>query len=259
MRINSTGFTHRGGTRDHNEDAFLEFRELNVWVVADGMGGYQAGDVASQLICDTVDSEIRQLEKGKLTPLKITDALKKANQKIRLYGKQFLDDQTVGSTVVSLMINEGEFHLFWVGDSRCYLLRDGQLRQLSRDHSQVADMVEEGVITEDQAESHPLAHVITRAVGVDEDLEVDSLSGPLQEGDVFLLCSDGISKEFKTLELESFIREGKLDEASMAIMHAALVKKSKDNITCILVKVENDCYPVSALNQNDDVTVPVFR
>lgn len=259
MRIISTGFTHRGGTRDHNEDAYLEASEAQVWVVADGMGGYQAGDIASQLICDTVNAHIRNTSVGSLTPQIISQSLVDANKKIRDYREQFLNNETVGSTVVTLMISGSHYYISWVGDSRCYLLRNNQLQQLSKDHSQVADMVEKGLISADKAEQHPLANVITRAVGVDKSLQIDTISGVIETGDIFLLCSDGISKEFPNNELLSFIAGGDLEESSQAIMHSALVKKSKDNITCILVKAEEDWYSDGLRDQsNDDATVPLF-
>ncbi|WP_115719855.1 PP2C family protein-serine/threonine phosphatase [Gallaecimonas mangrovi] len=258
MRYISSGFTHRGGTRNHNEDAYLDVTEQGIWLVADGMGGYQAGDVASQLICDTVDSEIRKRDLGKFTVNDLEKALLLSNKKIRDYGARFLDDQTIGSTVVALMTVANHFHLFWVGDSRCYLARDGQLKQISRDHSQVAEMVEQGLLDEAEAESHPLAHVITRAVGVDDELTPEYLSGEVKEGDIFLICSDGISKEFNQQELNAFLSLGELEEAGMAIMHSALVKKSKDNITCVLVKAQQDCYANFSSENGDDVTIPIY-
>lgn len=258
MRYLSSGFTHRGGTRNHNEDAYLDVGDRGIWVVADGMGGYQAGDVASQLICDTVDSEIRKKDSGKFSVNDLESALLLSNQKIRDYGIRFLDDQTVGSTVVALMMQGWQFHLFWVGDSRCYLAREGRIRQLSKDHSQVAEMVEQGLLDEAEAESHPLSHVITRAVGVDDELRPDYLSGEVKEGDIFLICSDGISKEFNQEELNAFLSVGELEDAGRAIMHSALVKKSKDNITCILVKAELDCYAGFSGENGDDVTIPIY-
>jgi len=256
MNFLSTSFTHRGGVREHNEDAFLENPEVGVWVVADGMGGYQAGDVASQLTCDAVAREIDRVGKD-MSVYGLQDALCQANDQIRHYGTEVLSGQTLGSTVVALMVQGGRYHLFWAGDSRCYRVREGNITQVSRDHSQVADMVEQGLLEPSEAESHPLSHVITRALGVDDNISLDYLSGDARAGDMFLLCSDGVSKEFSTEELGGFVGDGQIEDANLAIMHSALVNKCSDNITCIIVNVREDCYLSAQLNQAEDATVPV--
>ena len=150
MQADSIAFSHRGGIRDHNEDAFVEFADSGLWLVADGMGGYRAGDVASQLICDTVTSARRRHD-GMLGKVELEQAIQQANRRIRQYGQEKLAGQTLGSTVVALLIENEQYHLFWAGDSRCYLVRNGELVQLSRDHSQVADMVDQGILDEQEA------------------------------------------------------------------------------------------------------------
>lgn len=259
MQLRSNAFTHRGGTRKHNEDAFLDEPETGVWVVADGMGGYQAGDVASRLTCETVAEEVRRAPGG-LSAEVLEQALKLANQRIRAYGAETLAGQTLGSTVVALLIQESRYHLFWAGDSRCYLSRQNAISQLSRDHSQVAEMVEQGVLQPSEAERHPLAHVITRALGVDDRILLDYRTGTIREGDIFMLCSDGVSKEFSEAELAAFVGGGEIEEANLAIMHSALVKECNDNITCIIVNVNEGCYSAAISPQTEDPTVPVcFR
>ncbi|MCH8498323.1 MAG: protein phosphatase 2C domain-containing protein [Marinobacter sp.] len=255
MNFRSTGFTHRGGVRAHNEDAYFESPESGVWVVADGMGGYQAGDVASQMVCDTVAGELRRLD-ADVSVSGLEQALQLANQRIRTYGQQNLEGKTLGCTVVALLIHDGVYHLLWAGDSRCYLARRGQVQQLSRDHSQVADMVDQGLLSPEEADKHPLAHVITRALGVEDDIALDYRTGHTQPGDQFLLCSDGVSKEFSEEEFAGFFSDGNIEDASLAIMHAALVNKCSDNITCIIVNLEQGCYIGSQSNIADDVTVP---
>lgn len=256
MQTQTSSFSHRGGIREHNEDACLDLSGNGLWLVADGMGGYQAGDVASQLICDTVTSEQRR-HGGILNRSSLQQALLLANQRIRQYGTDCLSGQTLGSTVVALLVESGYYHLFWAGDSRCYRVRDQQLEQLSTDHSQVAELVQQGAISPEEAELHPLAHVITRALGVDEPLELDYRSGEVRPGDCFMLCSDGVSKELSADQLQGFLSGGPIDEVCQAMMHSLLIKGCNDNITCIIVKVLEGCYSPRDSAGRDDYTIPV--
>ncbi|WP_404365744.1 PP2C family protein-serine/threonine phosphatase [Marinobacter sp.] len=256
MSFRTASFTHRGGVRKHNEDALLDATEAGVWVVADGMGGYQAGDVASQLACDTVAGELRRAG-NLISPADLERALCEANSRIRQYGRESLDNQTLGSTVVALFIEGDRYHLFWAGDSRCYVIRKREVEQISRDHSQVAEMVDRGILQASEAERHPLAHVITRALGVDDTVALDYRTGPVARGDTFLLCSDGVSKEFSHANLAGFLRDGEIEEAGQAIMHSALVNKCNDNISCIIVNVGGHCYSSPALDNTEDMTVPI--
>ena len=256
MQAQSVAFTHRGAVRAHNEDAFVDFSDSGLWLVADGMGGYRAGDVASQLICDTVTSARRRHD-GMLGKVELEQAIQQANQRIRQFGREELAGQTLGSTVVALLIEDHTYHLFWAGDSRCYRLRNNEVTQLSRDHSQVADMVEQGLLDEHEAERHPLAHVITRALGVDDVLTLDYRSGQVEPGDYFMLCSDGVSKELNAAEIGGFLSGGPIDDVSQAMMHSLLIKKCNDNITCIIVKVPDRCYSPGDVTGGDDETIPM--
>lgn len=259
VNLQSSAFSHCGGVREYNEDAFLELAASGIWLVADGMGGYQAGDVASQLICDTVTGE-QQRQGGILDKPALERALLLANRRIRQYGEESLAGQTLGSTVVALMVEPFRYHLFWAGDSRCYRIRDGEVTQLSVDHSQVAEMVAQGLIAAEDAESHPLAHVITRALGVDDGLVLDYQTGQIEPGDRFMLCSDGVSKELNLEELQGFLTREPIEEVSQAMMHSLLINKCNDNITCIIVKVPEDCYSSESSAGRDDHTIPVnFR
>ena len=258
MAFRSASFTHKGGTREHNEDALLDAPLAGVWVVADGMGGHQAGDVASQMTCDIVARQVARQGKA-LSVDGLRTALEDANARIRDYARDALDSQTVGATVIALRIVEGRYHLLWAGDSRCYRLRDGNLVQISRDHSQVADLLDQGLIRPEEVEGHPLAHVITRALGVDDELNLDYATGETRPGDLFLLCSDGVSNEFGTGDLEGFLGDGQIQDATHAIMYSALVNKCGDNITCIIVNVDEDGYDPQQFraDYDTDATVPV--
>lgn len=250
---------HPGQVRPYNEDAILDMHEHGVWVVADGMGGHSAGDVASQMVVDAVQSYVEQTDRNRLCIDGLRRALLEANDQVYNYSQQHLDGKTVGSTVVLLQIQDGFFHCLWVGDSRMYMMRGQGLQRKTRDHSQVMDMVQQGLIDESEAESHPLANVITRAIGVSDEVRVDQVSGQLLAGDQFLLCSDGLTKELTDMELAKCMLAQSVSDAGLALMHSALVKGARDNVSCVLVKVSaSDPHTdEEGVPPNDD-TIPVF-
>lgn len=256
MPLSSHAQTHRGTVRKINEDAFLELPQLGIWVVADGMGGHAAGDVASQLVIDTIQQAVEHCTMDQLDIDTLKNALQESNQKLQRMSETQFSGNVVGSTVVVLWVNDNHYSLLWVGDSRGYLLRDNKLQQITKDHSQVNDMVDEGILRKEEAESHPLANVITRAVGVDAKLDVDVITEELKLGDVLLLCSDGLNKEVSDIEIEKALQPGNIIDAGMALMHASLVRNARDNVTCIIVK--NNLVESSAIYDNDDATIPVF-
>jgi serine/threonine protein phosphatase PrpC len=244
--------THKGLVRKLNEDACLDLADSGVWVVADGMGGHAAGDVASQLVVDTVRVAVQRSNQPSVQLL--TEALQQANSELCRYSEQHLQGNTAGSTVVVLLIDKFYYHLLWAGDSRGYLLRNNQLRQITRDHSQVNEMVEQGLLHQNEAEQHELANVITRAVGVDTAVTIDVVSGAWQPGDLFLLCSDGLNKELTDQEICQYLAHNNIAEASRALLHSTLVAGARDNVTCILVKVDNQAGDVN----EKDKTIPVY-
>lgn len=249
--------SHAGKVRPYNEDAMLELCQQGVWVVADGMGGHSAGDIASQMVIDAVQQYVENTPKLSQNIDGLKQCLISVNRKILSYSTRYLDGKTAGSTVVVLMIRDGFFHCLWAGDSRIYLLRHRNLRRKTRDHSQVMDMVEQGLIEESQAESHPLSNVITRAVGVSVNFQVDQVSGELLPGDQFLLCSDGLTKELNDHEIAVCMQAENVADSGLALMHSALVKGANDNVTCVVVKV-NDTADSKQKDYCADDTIPVF-
>lgn len=244
--------THKGLVRKINEDACLDMAESGVWAVADGMGGHSAGDIASQLVVDTLRNSVSKSNSASVQSL--TEALHQANAELYRYSAQQLDGSTAGSTVVVLLIDKLHYHLLWAGDSRGYLLRNGRLRQITRDHSQVNDMVDEGLLSSVDAENHALANVITRAVGVEEHIVIDVISGVWQPGDLFLLCSDGLNKELEDDEIGQYLQHTNLAEANRALLHSTLVAGARDNVTCVIVKVSDDLTNVNY----KDKTIPLY-
>ncbi len=247
--------THSGKVRPYNEDALLEMSEAGLWVVADGMGGHSAGDIASQMLVDRIARHIKDSKTTNIDELRTV--VQQANKEIFDYAQAHLEGKTMGTTLVLLFMQDGYFHCLWVGDSRIYQLREGRFSQKTRDHSQVMDLVEQGLLAFEDAESHPLANVITRAIGVDEVVTIDQVSGQLADGDQFLLCSDGLSKELTNDEMHKTLHADSVNQAGLALMHSALVRGASDNVTCALIKA---CCERSELDgrTQDDATIPVF-
>lgn len=237
MSVTSHGQSHKGLVRQLNEDACLLLPEYGVWVVADGMGGHAAGDVASQLVISTIRDEVVKTEQVK--PETICSALEQANQKVVEYCQQHNQGELGGSTVVVLLFYHQQYHVFWLGDSRLYLLRNNELRQVTRDHSQVNELIDQGLIAAEEAETHELANVITRAVGVQGQVSVAALSGAIEAGDLFLLCTDGLNKELSDDEIQSYLHHHDIEAANRALIHMSLVAGARDNVTCVLVKVNS--------------------
>ncbi|MGR5126488.1 PP2C family protein-serine/threonine phosphatase [Photobacterium swingsii] len=252
--------SHPGKVRTYNEDACLAMQKEGVWVVADGMGGHTAGDIASQMLVDIIEQKVSSIGQPFLIVEHLHEALTEANTRIYQYGYHDLAKSIMGTTAIVLFVKDAQFHCLWVGDSRLYLYRNGQLIQQSRDHSQVMEMVEKGLLNVDEAEQHPMANVITRAVGVDEKIDIDQLSGSLQSGDQFLLCSDGLTKELTEHEMTACFQATSVNEVGQALIHSALVRGASDNVTCAVVKAAHHTASEYHLPPSySDATVPVFN
>ena len=181
MAFECVSRTHVGLRRKVNEDSLLVRTDRGLWAVADGMGGHDAGDVASAKVAEALLRLPIVYGLDNLVESAIA-ALKRVNQELIALAGSDEAQRTIGSTVVGLAIADGQFRCFWAGDSRAYRIRDGQIVQLTRDHSLVQDLVDAGMLDPDEADNHPNANVITRAVGVAEELRVDTVSGDAQAG-----------------------------------------------------------------------------
>jgi serine/threonine-protein phosphatase Stp1 len=199
------------------------------------MGGHEAGEIASA----TVTDHIKALTANE-NVVDMLDAVEKsimaANQQLMDKADSYDSQRVPGSTVVVLIINGDKGAIVWAGDSRIYRRRDNQITQLTRDHSHVQDLVEQGVILESEAESHPMANVITRAVGISEPLELESQWIDVRADDQFLLCSDGLSRLVTNEELQSMMANKDSEEVTQSLLHTALVRGARDNVTLICVK-----------------------
>lgn len=186
LSITGAGLTHRGTVRERNEDAILTDPTGSLWAVADGLGGHGFGDLASAMVIDALST----IPDGGDPAQSLVARLRAANAAIH---RQAQVTGTMGATVVALMIARGIGHVAWAGDSRAYLWRRGRLRLLTSDHSVVQDMVANGALTPEAARDHPEAHVVTRAIGAEPEVEIDLATVRLTGGDRLLLCSDGLT------------------------------------------------------------------
>ncbi len=229
------GMTNTGRVRDHNEDSFMTRPESGVWVVADGMGGHDAGDFASQTITAEMDSVGMPISAGDLQA-RFMERLNRAHARIQEHSVS-LGGSTVGATLVGLLIYEDMYACIWSGDSRIYRMRDGILEQQTRDHTEVRELFEAGLITAEEAEHWPRKNVITRAIGVSAEPNCDVVSDGLQEGDMFLLCSDGLTEHNSDDDLARILSSAaSAQEACDALIAQTLERGARDNVTAVVVR-----------------------
>lgn len=232
---NSFARTDVGVVREVNEDSILAKPEIGLWAVADGMGGHMVGDIASSKIVAALDEVAPQAMLSDYVDA-VEDALLDVNEKMLEYAQIMFDAGTMGSTLVALVIKERVGACLWVGDSRLYRFRNQQLQQISRDHSQVEEMIEMGLLTKEAAEDYPHKNVITRAVGVEDSLYVDISLFTTQIGDIFLLCSDGLYNSVSNEDLlEAFAIR---DPESMVtqLVNKSIANGAPDNVSVIVVQ-----------------------
>jgi serine/threonine protein phosphatase PrpC len=234
LTFTSAGRSHKGAVRALNEDAILDRSDTGLWAVADGMGGHKAGDVASQSIVDEL-TRVSESEDCQELVNNVQAGLRNVNKALYEEGSAVSDDMTMGSTVVALIADGELFAVVWAGDSRLYLLRDQNLRQITRDHSYVQELLEQGQIDQEAAENHPMRNVITRAVGADPDVKLDTLEDQIQSGDCFFLCTDGVSNVLSDFEIRGLIEGDPLDVAAEKIEALCLERGAPDNLSFVIV------------------------
>lgn len=227
--------SHPGPVRPHNEDRFVNRPEAGLWAVADGAGGHEAGQLAAEAVKEALDT---------MPPdLSATDALAEVRLRIagvhaRLRTEAAQRGGLVATTVVALLMRDEHFACLWAGDSRAYLLRAGTLTQITRDHSLVRELVDAGSLSADDAEGHPRANIITRAVGAEVDeVGLEKVTGELLSGDRFLLCSDGLTKIIADTEVGAVLTAEEDGPAERLVM-AALAGGANDNVTATIVEIK---------------------
>jgi len=231
--VSSEG-THVGRVRTKNEDACLSRPEVGLWVVADGMGGHPEGALASSHIVETLCRTPRPHDIDDLSAA-VEQRLHEGNSWLVEEAARRGADTIIGSTVVALLACGSSFACLWSGDSRLYRLQHGELVQLTRDHTPVQELIDAGALREEAAEDHPLANVVTGAVGTSPELMLDKVSGQITPNDLFLLCSDGLSKMVPRGEITTILRESPLHSVADALITAALARGGRDNVTVVVV------------------------
>ncbi len=238
FQISSHGVTDTGHVRTKNEDSILVHDDENVWIVADGMGGHHAGDFASQTITNNL-SLFKQHASLDDSILLLEENLLNSNSIIRKKSFKLGRNATIGSTVVCVYVWKNFLFTFWAGDSRLYRFRDSTLERLTEDHSYVEELVRMGKIEAKDAEDHPAANVVLKAIGIDDNLRMDFDYFEMQAGDIYIICSDGLYKDLDEERLTPII-ESNLDnvtELSEALLTSSLDAGGTDNTSIIAMKI----------------------
>ncbi|MCL0047602.1 Stp1/IreP family PP2C-type Ser/Thr phosphatase [Dehalococcoidia bacterium] len=247
MQINIKSATSVGNVRDHNEDDYITLTAHEneipfdaLLVVADGMGGHAAGEVASRLtiekIVEALSQPDRSLEGNEFGAF-LTSMLKDVNSQVWEAGQEPIH-RGMGTTCTLAAIRETQLFLSQVGDSRAYLLRAGDLHQLTTDHSWVEEAVAQGMLTPEQARVHPNRNVITRAIGIHPTVEVDTTAMPIQEGDTLLICSDGLNSMIDDDKIKTILKSNQIDEVCQELIKGANDSGGHDNTTVIVAVIE---------------------
>ncbi|HTL10881.1 MAG TPA: Stp1/IreP family PP2C-type Ser/Thr phosphatase [Bdellovibrionota bacterium] len=244
MQFNVGFKTDIGRKRQQNQDNGGAFPELGLFVVADGMGGHKGGETASAMVVEILPQVVREGMKGKSADPRrvLADAIRKANRAIFEASKRQTDLQGMGTTTTAILAHGGRVILGHVGDSRCYYFRPECIWQVTRDHSLVQEKLRAGLITREQLKTDRMKNVITRSVGFEEQVDVETYDMKVQPGDVFMLCSDGLSglvDDPDVLEIvqKQFFKGGDPQRAVDQLIEAANARGGDDNITSILVQV----------------------
>ncbi|MDV5100279.1 protein phosphatase 2C domain-containing protein [Pseudomonas sp. LSJ-87] len=236
VHYSAASYSHVGMVRKINEDACLELTWDGLWAVADGMGGHAAGDYVSSLAVDS----LRQLP--------LIDGLEDFTQALRHTLAQVnsaVREETLrrgvammGSTVVILAARGDRAVGLWAGDSRLYRLRDGRIERLSHDHSYVQELQDSGLLNEAEARVHPRGNIVTRAIGVEDQLELQAVDVQVQPGDTYLLCSDGLNKTAEDHEIADVLGHADPYQVVRSLVHLGLTRGAPDNITAVVVKAK---------------------
>jgi PPM family protein phosphatase len=250
VRIVSCGMTDVGLKRGHNEDNYLINEELNLFVVADGMGGHAGGEYASAIAVNTVEEIVTSLEVEGFDATDATDPVEvtrhKLSHAIRLAGRRIFEKAKeqpeyhgMGTTAVVLLVDSSNAYVAHVGDSRLYMMREGRIEQVTEDHSLIAEKIRHGLLTLEEAKNHRMRNVITRSLGYQEDVEVDIQVRAVRRGDQFLLCSDGLSGNVGAEEMVDVMGKLGPQEAARHLIGLACERGGEDNITTVIARVED--------------------
>ena len=244
--------THPGKVRQVNEDRFFVAPSSGIFAVADGMGGHENGALASSTVVQCLESIGNAVSAADLLA-RLEDRILRANVTLKEIAAE--RGKVIGSTVAILLTYEDHFACVWSGDSRIYRVRDGAIAQLSRDHTEVRDLVERGLLTPEEARTWPRRNVITRAIGVRDEPELELEHGTLAVGDVFLICSDGLTGHVEDEEILASARSGQPQEVSDALVALTLERGAADNVTVVVVRYDAVASPRAARASSDTIVI----
>ncbi|MBZ9702901.1 MULTISPECIES: PP2C family protein-serine/threonine phosphatase [unclassified Mesorhizobium] len=234
LPIESFGVSHRGCVRELNEDNYLVEPQAGLWLVADGMGGHDAGEVASASIVNHL-ATIGIASSAPDLRARFEDRLSRANAEIRRISQS--RGITIGSTFAALLAIDGRFACLWAGDSRVYLIREASISQISKDHTEVQELIDKGMLTEAEALTWPRRNVITQAVGVSDEIVIDFQQGEILPGDIFVLSTDGLTAHVTDAEIEAATVSATPQSACENLLETVLARGGTDNVTIVLVRV----------------------
>jgi serine/threonine protein phosphatase PrpC len=226
--------THAGRIRTNNEDSFCVRAQDGLFLVADGMGGHENGEWASAAITDALRDVVLPAGFEEASHA-VAGALHRANAVI--FAEAEARGLQMGSTAVALLIRDGRFAVLWVGDSRAYLWRGGELVRISHDHTQVQEMIDRGLLQPEDAEGHPMGHILARAMGVRDVVEVDVITDEIESGDVFLLCSDGLMARVEDAEIAGVLSQPGAEARVAKLVALTLERGAPDNVTVVTVGI----------------------
>jgi serine/threonine protein phosphatase PrpC len=228
--------THVGLVRDRNEDNYLVRAETGVWAVADGMGGHDHGDLASETVIKALQSIDAASSAEELLSI-CEKRIFEANSRLRELGHQ-QNDSIIGTTIAVLLVFDGYFACVWCGDSRIYLIRGGAITQISCDHTEVQDLIARGILTAKEAERWSGNNAITRAIGVLDSPELEMRSGPVDMGDIFVLCTDGLTRHVQDTDILSVVTSNGPQTACDQLVKLTLDRGAFDNVTLIVTRCD---------------------
>jgi serine/threonine protein phosphatase PrpC len=235
-KYNSVARTHIGHVRALNEDRYVDRPDIGLWAIADGMGGPGGGDVAADTLAQFL-TQVPRAGSGKQLLVDVRTAIMGANRTLIERALKSQNGAMFGSTIVALLTHQDFYICLWAGDSRAYLLRNNKLKRITTDHSVVQEMVDSGKLSPEQARNHVRSNIITRAVGVTDDLDLGMEHGRLQAGDIFLLCSDGLTGMVEDQEIQTLLRASTPDMAGDWLLDTVLDRGARDNVTFVLIEV----------------------
>jgi len=249
MRITSCGMTDVGMRRTHNEDNFLINDDMRLYVVCDGMGGHVGGEVASAIAIHTLEETFSTISINSADVAAGADLVDISKEQlrfaVRLAGKRIHETAQqerrymgMGTTCLALFVNERHGFMAHVGDSRGYLLRDGEIEQITEDHSLVNERIRAGLLTPEEAKTHKMKNVITRSLGFNEEVEVDVDMRPAKVNDTWVLCSDGLSNYIETEEINEIVLANSPQESTRKLINLACERGGDDNITVVVVRLD---------------------